>query len=210
MASAKGISSKSVKTIAWLTVLGVIIYFTIPWVQRENHNSKFASVLFSGVHHMGPNFNIPDLYVDGYSRFNVQRTGSGGDICCVNLPKAWRPGLTVDLRWAVGDWTNENRTEIENDNYGSVSFKSYRAIVPVERYDTAAHLYVHFFSNGKARVVSSTTGHWGKGHPITDDPREANIATVGTPVDELFTPAELAKRRAAWEAEEAKSGGSWK
>lgn len=203
-----GGSSKPVRIIVWITVIGVIGYFAASWLQREHHNSKFASVLFSGVHHMGPNFNVPDLYVDGYSRFNVQRTGSGGDICCVALPKKWRPGLTVDIRWAVGDWTKENRTDIEKGNYDSVSFKTYRAIVPIERYATAAHLYAHFFSNGRVRVISSTIGEAGKDHPITDDPRDANIATIGTPVNELFTTAEIAARRE--EAEEAKSGGSWK
>jgi hypothetical protein len=68
--------------------------------------------------------------------------------------------------------------------------------VPVEKYISAENIYVHFFPSGKVRVVSSTSGPGGRLHPILqDDPRAAEIATIGTPVDDLFTESELDKLR---------------
>ena len=203
-------SSRFKKTLLAVGI-GVACYTIVSHLRAISHKTEFASVLLTGTHHMGENFNIADFYVDGYSGFNVVRGGGGGsNVCCVNLPQVWRPGLNVDLRWTVGDWTNENLVEIGQHDYRSVRFQSYRGTIPVEQYRNPEHLFVHFFSGGKARIVSSSPGVGNEAHPIANHPHESKKATAGLPVDSLFSQAELDRRRAKRAAEKEKSGGDWK
>jgi hypothetical protein len=189
------------------------LYWFIGTVRERIRADSFAGVALTGVHHLGPKFNIAAFYVDGYYGSNVGREGGGGsNVCCVMLPKKWRPGLSVEVRWTVNDWTHENPSEIEAGNYTSVAGAGmdYIATVPVERYEIAEHVWVHFFAGGKARVVSSMAGSGGPTHPIQDDdPHAADSATAGKPVDALFNPEALAamKRRAE---ERGEKYGDWR
>jgi hypothetical protein len=163
-------------------------------VSAEMHRDSLALVGLTGTHHIGPNFNIAEFYVNGNYESNVGREGYGGDMCCVLLPKKWRPGLVVEVRWAVGDWSKENRAEINAQNYRSITFTCFKASVPVEKYETAERLFLHFFSGGKVRAVSSMFTVLGESHPIQrGDARAADTATVGHRVDAIFTVAEMAE-----------------
>lgn len=169
------------------------------------------AVELTGVHHMGPSFKIDTFYVNNTDGGNVGREGGGGSItCCVELPAKWRPGLTVTVRWGVSDWSQQNVDETKKGNYRSVLLDGiYRAHIPVEKYESAEHLYVHFFAGGKARVVSSLAGP-GIYHPIAeDDPHAAERATLATRVDELFTESELADMRKK-SAASRKRFGDWR
>lgn len=172
---------------------------------------SFAGVSLTGVHHMGDKFNVAQFYVDGYDGSNVGREGGGGsDVCCVMLPRKWRPGLSVEVRWSVNDWTHENRTEIAAGNDRSIGGRGYIARVPVEPYEVAAHLWVHFFAGGRARVVSSPIGSWGSKHPIHDeDPHAIDTATTGREVDALFSPEELAEMDRK-DADRKRKYGDWR
>lgn len=206
-------------TRAWLlrllvfTVIVSAVIWCIESLRATIRAESFAAVSLTGVHHMGDKFNIAQFYVDGYDGSNVGREGGGGsDVCCVLLPKQWRPGLVVEVRWSVGDWTNENRAEIEAGNYRSVdgAGADYIATVPVERYELAEHLWVHFFTGGKVRVVSSMPGSGGPKHPIQDDdPHAIDTATAGRPVNALFTAEELANMERK-DLERRKKFGDWR
>ena len=176
---------------------GSALYWCVGAARQKIREESLAAVGLTGVHHLGDKYNVPQFYVDGYDGSNVGRKGGGGStVCCVLLPKKWRPGLSVEVRWSVGDWTNENRAEIEAGNYRSVdgAGMAFIARVPVERYVVAEHLWVHFFAGGKVRVVSSPTGSWGEKHPIQDsDPHAIDSATAGRRVAVLFSPEELAE-----------------
>ncbi|MYM83207.1 DUF3304 domain-containing protein [Duganella sp. FT50W] len=106
---------------------------------------------------------ISEFYVDKYGGDTVGREGGGGSIlCCAMLPVKWRPGLTVEIRWGVEDWTHANDAEIAKGNYESVSdARLYIAKVPVEKYDEPYDLIVHFFPRGRVRVVGDKTTHGG-------------------------------------------------
>jgi hypothetical protein len=172
-------------------------------------DSKLASVALTGTQHIGPDFNISSFYVDGNYGSNVGREGGGGStICCVDIPREWRPGLTVEVRWVVGDWSKENLAETAVGNYRSLKAEGiYKAAVPVEKYAKAEHMYVHFFAGGKVRVVSTSFYPEGKNHPILwNDARASDSATVGTRVDALFTKTELAELQRQNEAIRKKKG----
>lgn len=190
--------------------VGVLIWY-IQSLRATIRAESFQAVSITGVHHMGDKFNVAEFYIDGYDGSNVGREGGGGsDVCCVLLPKKWRPGLSVDLRWSVNDWSHENRAQIDAGNDDSVSGMGYIAHVPVERYEVAEHVWVHFYPGGRARVVSSFPGSGGPKHPIQDnDPHAIDSATQGREVKALFTTAELAEMDRKDE-ERKKKFGDWR
>ena len=194
-----------------LAVAGSALYWGVGTVRATIRAESLAAVGLTGVHHLGDKFNVADFYVDGYNGSNVGREGGGGStVCCVLLPRTWRPGLSVEVRWSIGDWSNENLAELDAGNFDSVSGMGYIARVPVERYEKAAHVWVHFYAAGKARVVSSPTGSWGAKHPIQeDDPHAADSATAGRRVDALFSPEELAAMKRK-DLERRKTFGDWR
>jgi hypothetical protein len=178
-------------------------------IHTAANGAQFTGVGLTGVQHIGPDFNISDFYVNGYPGSNVGRGGGGGsDVCCVSLPNKWRPGLAVEVRWAVGNWSKENRQELAAGNYRSITFERYKAIVPLEKYDAPEQLYVHFFPGGKVRVVSSFLGSRNPAHPILgNDPRAADSATAGMLIKELFTKEELDESDRKFEESKKKHGG---
>lgn len=159
-------------------------------------HDEFVPVAITGVQHLGNGYLISRFYVNKYGGDSVGREGGGGSVvCCVLLPLKWRPGLTVEIRWRVEDWTNADYAEIEKGNYASVSEKKmYIAKVPVERYDGLHDLIVHFFPHGRVRAVSTVYSVSSPLHPIPFGPSEGGpIATAGWPINEMFSQAELLK-----------------
>jgi hypothetical protein len=173
---------------------------------------NLTPVGLTGIQHIGRNFNISDFYVDGANGGNVGREGGGGGtICCVALPNQWRPDLTAEVRWAVGDWSKENLAETAAGNYKSLTSEGvYKARVPVEKYDKPSHLFVHFFAGGKVRIVSSKYFPESQQHPISpDDSHAADSATAGTRIAALFTPEELDELKRKHDAN-LKKYGDWR
>lgn len=176
-------------------------------IKRED----LVAVDLSGTQHIGPDFSIAPFFLNGANGFNVGREGGGGSsVCCVLLPKKWRPGLSVDLRWAVANWTKENHAEISVDEYKSITFDYFRALVPVERYESTGRVMVHFFAGGKARVVAGWPGPAELDEEFLPvDAHAAIVATVGQPSDDLFTKEEYDAMRRRDEERRQKNGGDW-
>lgn len=203
---------------AWLTralmciLAGSALCCCVGRLRAEGHDASLVGVSLTGVHHMGDKFNVPEFYVNGYDGSNVGREGGGGSqVCCVMLPKKWRPGLSVEVRWAVDDFSHENSEESAAGNYRSIiSAGTFVAQVPVERYELAAQLWVHFFTGGKVRVVSSSIASFGTAHPIQgSDSHAIDSATPGKRVAAMFTKKELNEmdRKAS---ERRTTSGDWR
>ena len=132
-------------------------------------------------HHLGNDYSVEDVYVNGQWGGDAGREGGGGGyVCCVLLPSKWRPGLVARVKWRVRDWRQENKEETKSGIYRSVVDEGvYVAFVPVEYYGELGSLYIHFFPGAKARIVASMYGAFGKGHPISESPDEQKMATAG-------------------------------
>lgn len=157
---------------------------------------KSIPVGITGVQHMGERFNVPEFYVDGAYGSNVGREGGGGSsVCCVLVPRNWRQGMMIEVRWSVTDWSNENLDEIDKGNYSSlITEGTYKASVPLEKYSAPGSLYIHFFGGGKVRAISSQRYPEEPSHPVQyGDERAGDIATPGVKIAELFTAEELKK-----------------
>lgn len=192
-------STKLKRAVITATGVGVgllVLVLVVQKIRAIHHANKFESVLLTGRHHMGPNFNVSDFYINSYAGGNVGREGGGGgSVCCVLLPKVWRPGLVAEVRWQVSDWSRENEPPQKDGPYKNIRWANYKALVPIEFYKTPEHIYVHFFDHGRVRVVSSLamTGHID--HPIADDDSAAAMrASQGVPIAEIFPKSELDAR----------------
>ena len=108
---------------------------------------------------------------------NASAQSGGGDaICCVLLPKEWRPGLTAEIAWREdGQWqTDANGKEIIKDGrqvYVPEPWK--KKTVEIPRYPKEmGTFYIVFFPNDEVRVAIKN------GYPTEilpkDDPLQPN------------------------------------
>lgn len=202
---------------AWKRLLAVGLGGVVAWwlyssIKERANRDDFIPVDLSGMHHIGPNFKIAPFVLNGTYGFNVGREGGGGsDVCCVLLPRQWRPGLSVDLRWAVARLKREESTDKVRPKYKTVSFECFRATVPVEKYEAPGRVVAHFFTGGKARVVVGSPGPAELSHAdLAPDSRAADIATLGQQADDLFTKEEYDMMRRRKDEQQRKHGGEWR
>lgn len=99
-----------------------------------------VGVPITGLDHLAETLSIQQFSVNGQG--GAQAGKGGSQVCCVSLPKYWRPGLTVKVVWWVTNWPAKVYSRHEQD-------------VPVEKYDEVGNLYVHFLQDGSVRVLSS-------------------------------------------------------
>ncbi|BDU15129.1 DUF3304 domain-containing protein [Lysobacter auxotrophicus] len=110
----------------------------VDWTDTDPN--EITGVSLTGIDHLADHLSVQEFSVDGASG---AQAGKGGRItCCAKLPNRWRPGLTVEVRWNVTNW---------RDCTGEEHVRR----VPVEPYELADHMYVHFLAGGNVKVVSS-------------------------------------------------------
>jgi hypothetical protein len=109
-----------------------------------------------------------DVDVAGYT-INDETGGSlGGGVCCVQVPKKWKPGLKIKVSWSyIQNFTNPNPPPRQT------------AVVEIPRYeaDEIGGLTIHFFPGNRIKAVMGI----GFGGVYTPLPRED---WFGTSVDQ--------------------------
>lgn len=97
----------------------------------------------------------------------------------------------ADLRWEVRHIIRSSDPAVP-ETEDTAAF--YHARVPVEKYIEADRFWVHFFPQGRARIVVSQIGPYGEQHPIQfNDTKAIEKATAGQVVKALFTSEEIAE-----------------
>ena len=138
----------------WLVVLSLICASWLAGCQGLCQEETFGGPL-TGVDHLADYLNVAAFWVNGSGGFPAG--GGSGGAGEVTLPRKWHPGLTVDVKWEVSNWKEENGTNHE-------------AIVPVDPYTEPARVWVHFLANGSVRVVVSDYLPWNSDYPGPHDP----------------------------------------
>jgi hypothetical protein len=126
-----------------------------------------SSISYLGVNHTDE--EVVSILINGDGGIlNVSAQGGGGkEVCCVTLPKKWRPGLKVTIKWRLeGEWLKDaNGKEVIRDGI--------KVLVPapwkertVELAEYARrdlqHLDVHFMPGDQIIVKPSYNYPW---HP---------------------------------------------
>jgi hypothetical protein len=175
-------------------------YLKINYLKVETH----IPVTVSGVHHMGSDYLISHFSINREIGDNIAPSGGSGIVCCLMIPKKWFPGLTADVRWEVWHIIRQpDGISVEREELVAI----YRAQVPVEPYADTGELYVHFFANGRVRIVVSDFGPEGKQHPIASGDSEASqMATAGKIIESFYTKEELAEIERETSRERAQFG----
>jgi len=169
--------------------------------------SSFLASL-RGVHHLGPEYFINRFYIDQSIGDNIDEGGGGGSVvCCLTLPQQWRPAISVDVRWKVHHIIKSTAPKLPD----TAELEGiYHAQVPVEKYTKPGDLFVHFFPNGRVRVLVSGVASNSEEHPIRrGDKKAIQTATQGKAVKALFTDQELAQRLKMFD-DNRKKYGDWR
>jgi hypothetical protein len=97
--------------------------------------------------------SIANIYVNDTWAGNVmEHSGGGGGVCCTTIPRKWRPGLFVDIRWQIdndGSWHNDR--------------------VTIPEYKESASLQILFFDNKKIEVYVMDYWPCSDKHPMPKD-----------------------------------------
>jgi len=117
-----------------------------------DRSDTFVYASIGGVNHT--NMYMDWVSIDGVSGHNMRAYGSdGAGVCCVGVPRVYRPGLTVTVGWQARD---------KNNNLIAGS-----KVVEIEPYSEAGTIYAHVFPNDVVRVVvSARDGAHSPNHPI--------------------------------------------
>lgn len=113
-----------------------------------------ANVDIAGLNYT--NIAIADFSVDGYGGGGIFANGGGGQfVCCVTLPRQWRPSMTVTVRW-VEDSNSANSQKVR--------------VVAIPKYATKdiGFFAVHFYPGDVVKVLVTTKI---EGHPEYPYPR---------------------------------------
>jgi hypothetical protein len=93
---------------------------------------------------------IHQFYIDGAWGGNVfSYSGGGGFVCCIGVPKEWRPGLTATVRWTTS-------SSIPGTHSGETWHEQ---VVPIDRYEVAGGtVNTHFLPDNKVRLIIREMG----------------------------------------------------
>src|SRR5574343_1314359 len=107
-----------------------------------------VGVTITGLDHLAEHLSIQDFWVNGTGGHQAGKGGS--QVCCVSLPRHWKKGTWIKVRWAVTNWKRRV--------YGY-----HEALVEVEPYDDEiGQLWDQFLPDGAVRAVVSMYAAWGR------------------------------------------------
>lgn len=106
--------------------------------------------------------------------------GEGGGVCCVVLPKHWRPGLMATVKWQEDDipvLNPDGTRKIINGVPASTESPWKEKIVEVPKYgEEMGIFFMHFFPDDEVKVLVSLHGAGGANHsyphPDDDQPKK--------------------------------------
>lgn len=103
------------------------------------------SVSLRGYNHMKV-LAINTFTVNGAMGPNVDTESGGGETCCVNIPKRWKPGMKAKVSWSYD----------QNADVQSPLPVSQTAEVDVPEYRFVGAVHVHFYDKHKVKIIISS------------------------------------------------------
>lgn len=114
--------------------------------------------------------SIVSIIVNGEGGIlNARAQGGGGEMCCVILPKKWRPGLMATMKWQGDDTVvlDANGKPLTNDGVPIVIEAPWKErTVEVPKYEgEMGRFYIHFLPKDEIKVAVSLFGPGRAEHP---------------------------------------------
>lgn len=101
---------------------------------------------------------------------NATAHGEGGGVCCVVLPKRWRPGLMATIKWQADDIPifNPDGSRKVIDGVPAAQESPWKEkTVEVPKYsEEMGDFYIHFFPNDEVNVLVHKYGATSRRHPF--------------------------------------------
>ena len=114
--------------------------------------------------------SIVSIIVNGEGGIlNATAQGGGGEVCCVILPRKWRPGLMATIKWQEsGQFQRDEKGNVVREDGVPVvkeaPWKEHTLQVP--KYgEKMGRLYIHFLPNDEVKVAVSLFGPGRAEHP---------------------------------------------
>ena len=120
-------------------------------------SEETVPVSYSGLNNTDK--SIVSIIVNGEGGvLDAPANGGGAHVCCVIIPKKWRPDLKVNIKWQEdGDWLlDENGMEVIRKGkrvYVPAPWKERTVDIP--EYKTMGVFYIVFFPNDEVKVAVS-------------------------------------------------------
>lgn len=103
---------------------------------------------------------------------NARAHGEGSGVCCVVLPKKWRPGLLATIKWQPDDipvFNPDGSPKIVDGVPASIESAWKERTVEVPKYSAdeldRGTFYIHFFRDDDVKVLVATRWAGYAGHP---------------------------------------------
>jgi len=130
--------------------------------------SDYLTDNLKAVNHTSHSINY--YAVNGYGGGNVDPHGFSGSVCCMSIPREWRPGLKVFVEWVTDPDPYARLPPIGSPLYSAAyaehkkSYRQHGALVEVPRYGTegVCSLKIHFLP---CNQLKATTACWGFRQP---------------------------------------------
>lgn len=101
---------------------------------------------------------------------NASAHGEGGRMCCIVLPKRWRPGLMATFKWQLdGDWLKDEKGKevIRDGKTVLVPGPWKERTVEVPKYEgELGTFFIHIFPGDVVKVLMHKYAAGYEGHPF--------------------------------------------
>jgi hypothetical protein len=133
-----------------------------------------VGVSYDAYNHTDQNIVSIVINGDGGILDAMAHGGGGTTICCVILPKRWRPGLMATIKWQLGGkWLkDEQGKEVIRDGVKVLVPGPWKEkTVEVPKYDSTNGMgmfFIHFFPDDEVKVLVNLYGAGHPSHPYPD------------------------------------------
>lgn len=116
--------------------------------------SNEASVPITGLNYTSE--EITHFVINNYDGANVPaHSGGGSYVCCVTIPRRWRPGLEITIRWT-------------KDSRDQSNWKTKVITIPEYKIEDIGYLAAHFYPDGEVKVLVTTKSNQYPGYPYPE------------------------------------------
>ena len=151
--------SISARAMGWFMTVVALIAAAIVFVPiiTSSFEEKKTTLSYEAYNHTDQ--HIVSIVINGEGGVLAARAhGEGGGVCCVILPKRWRPGLMATIKWQLdGDWLKDEQGKevIRNGKKVLVPGPWKEKTVDIPKYaeKDMGHFDMHFYPDDTVRVV---------------------------------------------------------